>query len=312
MAQKIKNEYYFYSNGQLAVIHAASESTSIFRERGTILAGTCNRATTCFATTNDRSITGSMKSGGVALFPYTAYGHVNPEVLSPILLGYKGERNFLSLGYLLGNGYRAYSPLLMRFLSPDSASPFYKGGPNSYAYVGCDPINGTDPTGHWLEWISPSLKLPRTTVSTKSSQTQGKLYVKSNKPRAGVAITAERDEPRYIPAKPFDVMPDGSLIGSDQPPLDDVIQTAVQTPHPLASNASPGEIAEYKNLRLALIASRTDQVIGNLELRRAMQGFFSLTVVRNLIRDIEISRRHEYFMSQRLSYLHKKVDSRGA
>ncbi|MDB5995837.1 MAG: hypothetical protein JWP42_2973 [Pseudomonas sp.] len=55
--------------------------------------------------------------------------------------------------YLPGNGYRAYSPRLMRFLSPDSLSPFGVGGLNSYAYCLGDPINRVDPTGH-VSWQS--------------------------------------------------------------------------------------------------------------------------------------------------------------
>ncbi|EGH35731.1 hypothetical protein PSYJA_44541, partial [Pseudomonas syringae pv. japonica str. M301072] len=34
--------------------------------------------------------------------------------------------------YLLGNGYRAFNPVLMRFNSPDSLSPFGEGGVNAY------------------------------------------------------------------------------------------------------------------------------------------------------------------------------------
>ncbi|POQ04291.1 MULTISPECIES: RHS repeat-associated core domain-containing protein [Pseudomonas syringae group] len=49
--------------------------------------------------------------------------------------------------YLLGNGDRAYNPVLMRFNSPDSLSPFGKGGLNAYAYCGGDPVNRTDPDG---------------------------------------------------------------------------------------------------------------------------------------------------------------------
>ncbi|MBA6112006.1 MULTISPECIES: RHS repeat-associated core domain-containing protein [Pseudomonas] len=67
------------------------------------------------------------------------------------LQGFNGEFIDILLGvYHLGLGYRAYSPDLMRFQSPDSLSPFGKGGTNCYAYCGGDPINYTDPTGHAL------------------------------------------------------------------------------------------------------------------------------------------------------------------
>ena len=64
------------------------------------------------------------------------------------VLGFNGERIDPVLGgYHLGNGYRLYSPSLRRFTSPDSMSPFGKGGINPYAYCEGDPINSTDPTG---------------------------------------------------------------------------------------------------------------------------------------------------------------------
>lgn len=55
----------------------------------------------------------------------------------------------LSGHYLLGNGYRLFNPVLMRFTSPDSLSPFGEGGFNSYGYCQGDPINRVDPSGHF-------------------------------------------------------------------------------------------------------------------------------------------------------------------
>lgn len=49
--------------------------------------------------------------------------------------------------YHLGNGRRTYNPVLMRFHSADSLSPFSEGGLNAYAYCGGDPINRVDPSG---------------------------------------------------------------------------------------------------------------------------------------------------------------------
>jgi RHS repeat-associated protein len=80
---------------------------------------------------------------------YSAYGHRPPESGLLSLLGFNGERpDSLTGYYLLGNGYRAFNPVLMRFNSPDSWSPFGAGGMNSYAYCSGDPVNRNDPSGH--------------------------------------------------------------------------------------------------------------------------------------------------------------------
>lgn len=52
-------------------------------------------------------------------------------------------------GYWLGSGYRWYLPSLMRFNAPDDWSPFGAGHLNSYTYCRGDPINRSDPSGHF-------------------------------------------------------------------------------------------------------------------------------------------------------------------
>lgn len=75
---------------------------------------------------------------------YSPYGYTS-GVLS--MLGFNGEYLEWRFFYLLGAGYRAYGPELMRFFSPDRFSPFGIGGLNSYAYCSGEPINYIDPTG---------------------------------------------------------------------------------------------------------------------------------------------------------------------
>nr|WP_314529963.1 RHS repeat-associated core domain-containing protein [uncultured Pseudomonas sp.] len=79
---------------------------------------------------------------------YSPYGHRPAETGLTSLLSFNGESPDPVTGhYLLGNGYRAFNPVLMRFNTPDRLSPFGKGGLNAYAYCLGDPINWIDPNG---------------------------------------------------------------------------------------------------------------------------------------------------------------------
>lgn len=64
-------------------------------------------------------------------------------------LGFKGEVLLPDETYYFGS-YRAYDPKLMSFCSPDSWSPFGRGGPAAYAYCAGDPVNYHDPSGHQI------------------------------------------------------------------------------------------------------------------------------------------------------------------
>ena len=89
---------------------------------------------------------------------YTPYGYA---VAGIGRIGFNGEfRDPVSGSYPLGNGHRIFSPILMRFLSPDDYSPFRQGGLNAYAYCLGDPINLTDPEGSssFLKGVAKTLK----------------------------------------------------------------------------------------------------------------------------------------------------------
>ncbi|WP_109514383.1 RHS repeat-associated core domain-containing protein [Pseudomonas ovata] len=113
------------------------------------------------ATDPPGSVMHALNAGQQHRFAYLPYGMRHPDSAS--LPGFNGERLDPVTGhYLLGNGYRAFNPVLMRFNSPDSLSPFGEGGLNAYAYCVGDPVNRVDPTGHLPSffkriraWINP-------------------------------------------------------------------------------------------------------------------------------------------------------------
>ncbi|MGX1171716.1 RHS repeat-associated core domain-containing protein [Pseudomonas sp. R151218B TE3479] len=106
--------------------------------------------TTLLATDQQRSVLHALDATGPHCLAYTPYGHRATESGLLSMLGFNGERPDPVTGhYLLGNGYRAFNPLLMRFNSPDKLSPFGQGGFNAYGYCVGDPINRVDTTGQF-------------------------------------------------------------------------------------------------------------------------------------------------------------------
>lgn len=95
----------------------------------------------------------SLNSGVRSTSAWSPFGATSSQSVS--LPGFNGERADPISGVThLGNGYRAYSPILRRFTCPDSESPFGVGGLNPYAYCEGDPINNTDPSGHGIiTWL---------------------------------------------------------------------------------------------------------------------------------------------------------------
>ncbi|WP_116892353.1 RHS repeat-associated core domain-containing protein [Pseudomonas syringae] len=97
-------------------------------------------------TDRQSSVLHALSSEGRQPLAYSPYGH---RAQGGPFSGFNGERADPVTGhYLLGNGYRAFNPVLMRFNRPDSLSPFGRGGLNAYAYCQGDPVNRSDPGGH--------------------------------------------------------------------------------------------------------------------------------------------------------------------
>ncbi|VVM52442.1 hypothetical protein PS645_00825 [Pseudomonas fluorescens] len=110
------------------------------------------RKTMLLATDQQKSVLKTLDVSGCCSIAYTVYGHRPPTNGLLTLVGFNGELpDPLTRHYHLGKGYRQLNPVLMRFNSPDSWSPFGEGGLNAYGYCAGDPINSKDPTGHTPE-----------------------------------------------------------------------------------------------------------------------------------------------------------------
>ena len=185
----------FYCKNRLTTEIQGSNPHSVFQQGKWLLAQHwCQGntfATTLLATDQQRSVLLSISARHVHPITYSPYGHRHVDSSPLSLLGFNGERPDPETGhYLLGNGYRAFNPALMRFNSPDNLSPFGKGGLNPYTYCLGDPINSADPTGHIieiqriitaLETFKPRLKIPRPLL--KSSSTTVNLSASNSVPK---------------------------------------------------------------------------------------------------------------------------------
>lgn len=107
------------------------------------------QSTILIATGRGNSVSAEITQSHVNRMAYLPYGYPSAHQQPASRLGFNGElREQQTCWYFLGNGYRVYNPVLMRFHSPVNLSPFGVGGVNSYMYCVGDPINYLDPTGH--------------------------------------------------------------------------------------------------------------------------------------------------------------------
>lgn len=144
----------FYCKSRLATEIQGAVGYSIAQHEDLLLAQQQSqgdaRETSLLATDLQRSVLNLLKTNNQRQpIAYSPYGHRTAESGLTSLFGFNGERRDPVTGhYLLGNGYRAFNPILMRFNSPDSMSPFGEAGLNYYSYCKGDPINSSDPSGH--------------------------------------------------------------------------------------------------------------------------------------------------------------------
>ncbi|SEQ79272.1 RHS repeat-associated core domain-containing protein, partial [Pseudomonas sp. NFACC02] len=154
----------FYQEGQLTNTLQAGTAISYLRESGRPLGQQTpgdDSQTLLLMTDPKYSVIGECQQKTTRHVTYDPYGEPHGDEPLQSLLAFNGEvRDAVSGWYLLGKGYRAYNPTLMRFHSPDSLSPFGAGGVNPYVYCLSDPINAVDPSGHSLKsWIGVTLGL---------------------------------------------------------------------------------------------------------------------------------------------------------
>ena len=147
----------YYHNATVSSEIRGEDSRSILRNGGLVLGQQqtgVDAGSRIFGTDQQQSVLTQLHGEQWEDNAYSPYGHRPAEGGFFSLAGFNGEQLDSVTGlYLLGNGYRAYSPTLMRFISPDSMSPFGAGGLNAYAYCLGDPVNRVDPTGH-VSWQS--------------------------------------------------------------------------------------------------------------------------------------------------------------
>ncbi|MFS2156598.1 RHS repeat-associated core domain-containing protein [Pseudomonas sp. Pseusp122] len=144
--------------------------------------------TTLLATDSRNTPLAAVDPVGSNLLAYTPYGA--QSAVKPVhnQLGFNGQLRERPTGwYHLGNGHRVYNPVLMRFHTPDTLSPFGKGGLNAYAYCVGDPVNLVDPTGQMPEWLQSVLTI---TLHTLVIAATGLAAMKS--PPTGIALYAAR------------------------------------------------------------------------------------------------------------------------
>lgn len=178
--QQKRKQHLFYKNGQLSSEIGGAQPITLFATANIPLAER-SAETQLTAVNSQNSIINNSHRDRIKSLSYSAYGYS----LIDSILGYTGQRcDRFTNHYLLGNGYRAYSPLLMRFLSPDTLSPFGKGGRNAYAYCEGDPTNNVDTSGHMLrkvrkffnsgpDTLTPSLPPEKKYYSEAVAVTQG-------------------------------------------------------------------------------------------------------------------------------------------
>ena len=193
----------FYLKDRLATEIQGTTQRSIFQHDDQLVAQqqrqNGNVETRLLATDQKRSVLNSLDSNRPHPLAFPPYGHCAPQYGLLSLLSFNGEQSDPITGhYLLGKGYRAFNPVLMRFNSPDSWSPFGEGGLNAYAYCIGDPVNRLDPSGHASYWsliannLSKAIKTAKKSNISHSATFSSGPFKSSNFSKSAVNINSEK------------------------------------------------------------------------------------------------------------------------
>lgn len=162
MSNKLGDSLFFYQGHRLVTAKQGDRHCIILRGNElpmAQLAASEGSHSAMLATDGKESILQAQSAEVHETLSFSVYGYGSTLPSSLTLLGFNGE--FFGRphsGYLLGNGHRNFNPVLMRFRSPDSLSPFLAGGLNAYAYCGNDPVNAVDPSGRVKILITRTIK----------------------------------------------------------------------------------------------------------------------------------------------------------
>lgn len=147
------NKQLFFIQDRLTTEIQGNTHASVFQCDDRLLAHkvlTRDASTALLTTDQQRTVSSAVDTTQHRPICYTPYGYQHGIESPHRVPAFNGETPDPITGhYLLGNGYRAFNPTTMRFNSPDNASPFAAGGLNAYAYCLGDPVNRSDPTGHF-------------------------------------------------------------------------------------------------------------------------------------------------------------------
>lgn len=198
----------FYCDNRLTTEIQGHLKCSIFQHDDQLLAQQSNSGatadTTLLTTDRQRSVLHAVTLDTTKPNIYSPYGFrcANSGWLS--LIEFNGERRDPVTGYyLLGNGYRAFNPVLMRFNSSDESSPFGRGGLNCYSYCSGNPIGRQDPDGRsWRSMLS-ALKKPLKRLARGAQLPDSKAsLVKTPTNRSALGTPASPEQSLYKNTRP--------------------------------------------------------------------------------------------------------------